>query len=86
MRFCLPSRSGWLAGLASKPTGDVLEAEDGLSLNNSCGTRDVCRLPQAIFLPRPCFWLASVLQDASCKKRAPLNIPVYARPAGKITA
>ena len=56
-----------LAGLlASKPTGDVFELEDRLSLNNSCGTRDVCRLPQAMLLPRRwlcplvCYWTLAV--------------------------
>ena len=41
--FCNPLG---LAGLlASKPTGEVLEPEDGLSLNDSFDTRDVCKLP-----------------------------------------
>jgi len=54
-----------LAGLlAFQATGDVFEPEERLSLNNSCGARDVCRLPQAIFC-RDLAWLASVLRDAS---------------------
>jgi len=35
----------WVGLLASKPTGDVREAEERLSLDNSCGS-DVYRLPQ----------------------------------------
>ena len=55
-RCCFAFPSPVWSGRAARvePTGAVLEAEERLSLNNSCGTRDVYRLPQAIFLPRPC--------------------------------
>ena len=60
-----------LAGLlAFQATGDVFEPEERLSLNNSCGTRDVYRLPQAIVC-RDCACLLVCYPTLASKKRAP---------------
>ena len=67
--FCLPPGLGLAGLLALSSTGDVLELEDRLSLNNSCGAREVYRLPQRCSAAT-LLWLASVLQHASCRSAA----------------